>query len=197
MHRRDLLAAFAGSSLALTAGCLNDGLDGAIHPDDDPEVVPEPLQCPEDSFERLGPKYDPAEVHWGDAEMLALRIEDTDYEYGDVIELTLTNVGGETEELNDYRSFNLEIYTEYGWQDVRVDTEPDVPRAFPDDGTGHDPDETWRWEIELSESGIEEASFLAESTRVCPELQSGRYRFVFANQFGAEEAVAVAFDVSV
>ena len=197
MHRRDLLGALVESGLALTAGCLHDGLDGAIRPDGDLETVPEPLHCPEDGVERLAAKYAPAEVHWGDAERLALRVGATDYGCGDVIELTLTNIGDETEELTDYRSFNLEIDTADGWQDVRVDTEPDVPQAFPDDGTGLDSGETWHWEIELSESGVEEASFLAESTRVCPELQSGRYRFVFATQFGAEEAVAVAFDVSI
>lgn len=214
MHRRDLLATLAGSSLALTAGCLddetsedgpttcpetveNDGLEGSVCPDDDPESVSESLQCAEGEFDRLETKYDPDDVYWGDAEILALRIAETAYEYGDKIDLTLTNIGSDPEEINDYRSFNFEIYTEDGWQDVRGDTVSEGPRAFPDDGTSHDPNEAWQWEIELTEAGIEDESFFSDSTRVCPELQSGRYRFVFANQFGAEEAVAVAFDVSV
>ncbi|SNR41841.1 hypothetical protein [Halorubrum vacuolatum] len=67
MHRRDLVATLAGSGITLTAGCLddetsedapmtcletatNDGLEGAICPADDPESVPEPLQCAEGEF---------------------------------------------------------------------------------------------------------------------------------------------------
>ena len=210
MHRRDLLAVLAGTGPVFMAGCLDEensdstrtdgsetAVNGAICPDDDPESVPEPLQCEKDEFERLEAKYDPDEVYWGDAEILALQIDAVDYEYGDSLELTVTNTGAEPEEINDYRWFNFEIYTESGWQDVRGDTEPGEPRAFPDDGTSHDPGEEWNWEIKLTEAGIEQQSFFPESTQVCPELQSGRYRFVFANQFGAEEAIAVAFDVVV
>ncbi|SNR41828.1 hypothetical protein [Halorubrum vacuolatum] len=86
-------------------------------------------------------KYEPDDVYWGDAEILALRVAETAYEYGDRIDLTLTNIGSAPEEITEYRWFNFEIYTEDGWQDVRGETVPEEPRAFPDDGTDHDPEE--------------------------------------------------------
>lgn len=174
-----------------------DELEGTVAPDDDPGSIPRSLQCDSEEFDRLEPWYDSNDVHWGEADVFALRVADTAYENGETIDLTLTHVGNETEEFSDYRHFNFELYTESGWQDVRGATTSEPTRVVLADGDSHEPGEEWHWEIELTESGIEAESDLPEKSRVCPELQSGRYRFVFANQFGAEDNVAVAFDVKV
>jgi len=214
MRRRDLLCTLGGSGLGLSAGCLDeqqlpdpphngsdtgvtDDVEGLIRPDDDPDPVTASLDCTDDEFSRIKAKYDHDGVYWGDAEIFALRVSEIAYEYGDTLSLTLTNTSRSEEEINDYRWFNFEIYTADGWQDVRGDTNPDDSRIYADDGGGHERGEEWHWEIELTETGIETASFSSDRTRVCPELQSGRHRFVFANQFGAEKAIAVAFDLSV
>lgn len=214
MRRRGLLCTLGGSGLGLSAGCLDeqqlpdpphngsgigvtDDVEGLIRPDDDPEPVEASLDCTDDVFSRIETKYDPEDMYWGDAEIFVLRVSETAYEYGDTLSVTLTNTSRYEEEINDYRWFNFEIYTADGWQDVRGDTNSEDPRIYPDDGSRHERGKEWHWEIELTETGLGNASFSSDRTRVCPELQSGQYRFVFANQFGAEEAIAVAFDLSV
>ena len=194
-----------GTALSISiAGCLGslDGTsstseqpNGEIRPENDPGAIPASLECDDEPFNRFEKKYDENELEWGDAGSFALRIEDLTYEYGDTARITLTNTSLTDAEINDYRWFNFEAYTEAGWQDVRG-TDRDEPVVYPDDGTSHEAGDEFNWELELTEEGIENASFHPDSTFVCPELRAGRYRFVFSNQFGGQEDIAVGFDLS-
>lgn len=53
------------------------------------------------------------------------------------------------------------------------------------------PGDTITWSLQLTEKGVlPDPNY--EHLRACPELVTGRYRFVF---FGVEPAVAVGFDL--
>lgn len=197
MDRRTLLAG-CGVALLPVAGCLaartERDLDGEIRPDDDPDVVPAPLVCQNTEYDRLQKFYSPDDLEWGESGEFVLRVSGLSFTYGDTVEIRLRNASNATEEIGALQRYNLEVYTEDGWLDVRVLTDQFQP-AFPDDGGDFDPGDEFEWAIELTESGIDRADFALQQTTVCPELGSGRYRFVFTNQFGAEQTVAVAFDL--
>ena len=203
MRRRTALATLGTALSASLAGCLGQlnpsfwgpgSPDGEVRPDGDPETVPDSLDCDDEEFTRFPSEYNRGELACGEAGHFTLRIEKLAYEYGETARITLTNTSFTDAEINDYRWFNFEVYTEDGWQDVRV-TDRDKSVVYPDDGTSHEAGEQFQWEIELTEEGIENASFRPESTFVCPELRAGRYRFIFSNQFGSREDVAVGFDL--
>lgn len=199
MKRRSYLAISLGATVVAT-GCLSNGDDEdstdetsrIVRPETDPDPVPE-LECEDDDVIRYEPAYETPS--WGEDGSFLIQIGSSSYTYGDIAEITLTNVTEDPADVQSYEQFSLEVYTDTGWQDVRVRTE-ETPVAFPDDGVTHDSGEDHRWELELTEEGIAAASFLSEETDVCPELRAGRYRFVFVNPFGDQQAeLAVAFDL--
>lgn len=172
-------------------------LPGDVRPDGDPEPVA-PLACDEDGVRRHAQAFDEADLQWGDFEAdgdveLALRVDDLEYEYGDTARLTLTNVAEEEVDTGNRGKYNLQVYTEDGWQDLRVGDE-DWHFEYTDEAIIHEPGEGFEWEFELTESGIVEDAY-HDDARVCPDLQSGRYRFAYFGVIG-DGAVAVSFDLS-
>lgn len=164
---------------------------GAIRPDSDPETVPADYHCESESRERLSTGY--GDVAWGSAEGFALRVNTLDFEYGETVAIELRNVSDETLDTGNEHKFNLECYTDDGWREVRVPTTDDA-LPYTDEGVDHDPSEGFEWAIELTESGIEAASYHGDDLTVCPDLPGGRYRFVYWGVLG-ESSVAVAFDI--
>jgi hypothetical protein len=111
------------------------------------------------------------------------------FECGDTIELSLRygNLGSEV--VGSRATYNLELCTADGWVDIRGSG---GTIAYTGEGYEKWTGQGWDWRIPLIEAGIAEASGPAVS--VCPELVTGRYRFVY---WGVESAVGVLFDVSV
>lgn len=182
-------------------------LEGDVCPsDDEPPAIPDSLDCPDEELEDAQPEHDPFDptrieplhsehtVNWGSGDVFAMRTAESTYELGETAKITLKNISGEDEEIHQYSSFNFEIETADGWQDVRINT-ASIEWGFHDDGGTFEAGSTIKYEIDLTEEGIVEASYMNQNLVVCPDLQVGRYRFVFANHFGREEAVAVAFDL--
>lgn len=172
-------------------------LPGDIRPEGDPEPVA-PLACDEADVKRHDQWYDEADVQWGDFETdgdvtLALRVDDLAYEYGDTARCTLTNVAGEEIDTGNRAKYNLQVYTEDGWQDVRVKDE-DGYFEYTDEAVVHAPGEGFEWQFELTEDGIVEGTY-HDDARVCPDLQAGRYRFAYFGVIG-DGAVAVSFDLT-
>lgn len=165
----------------------DSGTDGFVRPTGDPEAVPREWQCPNTEFTRHPVNYEA--VEWGDTAGVALRVSDTDFEYGDTARITLTNVSERYVSTGTETDWGLEIHTDDGWQEVRgkVDSE-----AFTDTDLGADipPGEGFEWTIALTEDGIVRPT---PELVVCPDLVAGRYRFVY---WGIEPAVAVAFDLA-
>lgn len=188
-------------------------LPGHVRPDAEADPVAS-LTCETEGTERHGQWFDEADVHWGDFEDdrqsaddseaenggaddgevdLSLRVDDLEYEYGDTATITLTNVSGEEVLTGNRHKYNLQAYTEDGWQDVRV-VDADGHFGYTDEGIAHAPGEGFEWTFELTEAGLVDGAF-HDDVRVCPALQSGRYRFAYFGVVG-DGALAVSFDLN-
>jgi hypothetical protein len=171
-----------------------DALPGNVRPGGDAEPVPA-LSCETAGVDRHDQRFDEADLRWGDypgeaSPRLVLRVDDLAYRHGDTLNVSLTNVAEQPVETGNSATYNLQVRTETGWEDVRVTGGDGF--AYTDESVAHGPGEGFDWSIELSEAGIIEASATGNA-EVCPDLQSGRYRFAF---FAVEAgAVAVAFDL--
>lgn len=182
------LAASADDSLAPAPA----DLEGHVRPDGDPGTVPPAPSCDDANFERHPSPVDDG-VEWGLATdddgdpTFALRVDALSVERGDVVTLRLTNVADEQLVTGNRNKYNLQVYTEAGWQDVRGSRELERI-GYSDEGILHRPGEGFEWSLRLTEDGV-----VADHSdlEVCPDLPAGRYRFVFW-----EPAVAVAFDVA-
>jgi hypothetical protein len=177
-----------------------DSLAGAIRPDGDPDPI-EPLECERAGVERYDGWFEPSDVVWGNLEAdgdggdgvaLALRIDDTAYGRGETASIRLRNVADRIVNTGNRRKYSLEVYTESGWQDVRVG-DADGVFEYTDEAVGHVPGEGFEWSIELTESGVAGAA-PHDHAAVCPALAAGRYRFVYWGAIGG--AVAVGFDLT-
>lgn len=185
--RRAFLAGLGTASLTSLSGCLTT-VAGHVRPQSDPKVVPEHLVCEDDGFERHYPGYSASEVQWGNADGFSLRVNRVAFEYGETARITLRYTAIGTDVIGVKGKYNFEKYTQNGWQDVRGSNET---QAYIDLGVGKMTGQGWTWNIELTENGIAEAT--SADVTVCPELSSGRYRFVY---WGVDGAVAVAFDIA-
>lgn len=188
VNRRTILAGLGTAGLANLAGCATK-VFGDVRPDDAPDSVPEGLVCDDKDFERYNQPYSEDHLYWGDSEDFSLRVNDLSFGYGDTANVSLTNTSWSSTNTGNQHLYNLEIYTEDGWQDVRGEDGPFVHR---DEAINHTPLGGFGWEIELTENGIADAT--RHQLMVCPETKSGRYRFVYWGLIG-DAAVAVAFDL--
>lgn len=172
-----------------------DQLGGYVSPDGDPPAVPDTLDCDDDEFERHPQGTDEDHVDLGESESdgkptWALRVEQTSYERGDTVRISLTNVSGRSLGTGNSSKYNLQIRTEAGWQDIRGSDDL-REAAYTDEAIFHPPGDGFDWTFELTEEGVVTNHFHEERLRVCPALQTGRYRFLCW-----DPAIAVEFDVN-
>ena len=185
-----------------------DRLDGFVRPDGDPLNVPASLDCEDDAFERL-PSDHAEDVTWGsgsgvggaDGSELELRVTNPTYdgddpaeglrfERGDDLRIEMTNVSNREVGVGNHGKYSIELLTEEGWMEIRGGD--DLSRfAYTDELIGHPPGDTFEWEFTMTEEGLVAGGPHADALRVCPDIQPGRYRFVF---WGADN-LAVAFDL--
>lgn len=191
MNRRKYVSSITSViGIATVAGCTNES-DGNIQPNSDPVNIPPSFTCEDDGFKRYPRMYSPNYLRWGDLGNTSIRVDSLSYEYGDTVEITLiAPVRG-----NSYK-WNFELYTEEGWTELRV-----IQDDQPIGGTDEDVEGGLTWNIDLSEEGITEASRHSDRIRVCPNLVSGRYRFVYygvlEDKVNSGSSVATSFDISI
>jgi hypothetical protein len=172
-------------------------LEGSIRPDTDAEPI-EPLECDRPGVTRHQQAFDEAEMVWGNVEQdgevtFALRIDDTAFDYGDTARIRLENVGSEAAHTGNSAKYNLQAFTETGWQDIRVG-DGEHPFGYTDEAIEHPPGDGVEWVFELTEDGIVRDAF-HDHAEVCPDLVAGRYRFVFWGIIDGADAVGVSFDL--
>lgn len=216
MKRRSLLAVLATGE---SGGCLSgdagistptDGTDrpattptdsgtaqpgtptGSIRPADDADSVPPARECDDSSARRL--RTFSGDFQWGGVDSLALRVSDLAVEFGDSVTVTLTNISDERDMTGNKYKYNVEAYTDDGWREVRV-SRRGTPQAYHDIGITHEPGEGFTWEFTIREDGLAGAPVHDSSIETCPDLEPGRYRFVYWGATGSTYP-AVAFDVS-
>ena len=154
-----------------------DQLSGVVGPAGAPPAVPEPLAC---DLQRKAQVSDEDEIVRGnkpEEPAFALRVGQASYEYGDTATIQLTNTTTDRLVTGNQYKYNLQLYTENGWQDIRVFS--DDARGYTDEGIVHPPGEGFEWTVPLTEDGVLTDHILEENLEVCPDLQTGRYRFLF------------------
>ena len=170
-------------------------LPGYVRPGAEPEIVPQPLTCEDESLERRAAEFD-GELRWGAVvedgrPVFAMRVNDLAFERGDEVRVTLTNVRDEERVTGNRAKYYFQVFTEDGWQEVRVLPE-DRMVAFPGERNVHEPGESYEWALTLTETELLDGYVHEEEMEVCPGLPAGRYRFVY---WGVDHPVAVAFDL--
>lgn len=167
-------------------------LPGHVRPDDDP-VARESLTCDRDGFQRHGGWV--GDPPWGlttddsDDPTFALRVDSLEVARGETVTVTMTNVSDTTQSTGNRNKYGLQAYTESGWQDVRGAADGGM-LPYTDEAISHFPGDGFEWTLELTEEGLVADHVHADRLVVCPDLEPGRYRFVFW-----EPGVAVAFDL--
>jgi hypothetical protein len=166
-----------------------DELPGYVQPDGEPPAVPDPLTCDGEFNRHPNWAEDPP---WGNVEhdgetAFALRVDRKKVSYGETVTVSLTNVSDEQLSTGNRYKYSLQVETTDGWQDVRGARDKEH-FEYTDEALIHRPGEGLQWTFEMTESGVVADHF--HDLTVCPDLQTGRYRFVFF-----EPAVAVAFDL--
>jgi hypothetical protein len=168
---------------------------GAASPDGEPATVPESHQCDEESFVRHFDGYEEDTLHSGTTGTYSLTSDELQFQYGDSADFTLRYTGSGTGQTGNKYKFNLELFTEAGWQEVRGWSDGQQ-KPYTDEAVTHKPGVAFEWTIELTESGIADVATEthANTLEVCPDLESGRYRFVYWG-LPDEPAVGIAFDL--
>jgi hypothetical protein len=101
----------------------------------DPQNVPEPPVCEDESFTRYHRPVSDKEFTWGNVHVdgtaaFALRTSDLAIALGDTVAVTLTNLTSEPA-TTAYRDFyHIELYTTEGWREVRG-WKQGSPRPYP------------------------------------------------------------------
>lgn len=115
------------------------------------------------------------------------------FEYGETaeIELSRSGLGAQTGSRPRWR---IEVFTEEGWQDVRVLAPPGGGRTL--ELIEHGGGTVFEWDVALTEEGVIDAyGHQAMGEVVCPELQTGRHRFVYEGLDGVNWDIGIEFDL--
>ena len=182
------------------------GLPGHVQPDGDPRKL-EAFSCENTDFRRLeGPNDEVAlgEALRDDHLAFAMRVHATgtakpggqeappQFGRGDEVRVTLWNISTDVQLTGNRHKWNLQILTMDGWQDVRGTTGEESV-GYDDVALEHRPGKAFEWTFEMTEAGVLEGHVHEEHLAVCPDLQPGRYRFVY-NGIVSGEPLAVEFN---
>lgn len=196
------------TSEATTDGRYADpeNLPGHVRPDGVPGKLAE-FSCDEEDFQRLpGPGADEAALGeaYNDEELtFAMRIHATQalaggeegsprVGRGDEVRVTMHNVSTDVQATGTRHQWNLQVLTMDGWQDVRGTTDGDGI-GYDDVAIEHRPGDGFEWTLTMTEDGIVAGHVHEDRLTVCPDLQPGRYRFVYRGIVSGEP-LAVEFD---
>lgn len=158
-----------------------------IEPDGTPPDVPNHEYCTSGDRSQHPVFVDLGKVKYGDVGQWELRISETEIEVGNSFAIELQNVGSESMEYGNKWEYNLQLYTEQGWQEIRW-LKKQVP--YKDISTTIQPTSGLRWEFYASAAGMVATHPYSNYMIVCPELPPGRYRFICG-----DVPVAVQFNI--
>lgn len=176
-------------------------VEGYIRPESEPSVIPEPLVCDEyEQSVRYTRWVSEDEIKWGTVNddennpIFIIRVNELTFKRGETVEISLINVSDQDRRTGNPHKANFDLYTESGWQDVRVFTRSsELP--ITDEIWEWEPGESHVWRFEMTESGIVESGYDPHEgdIAVCPGLLNGRYRF--ATSAPDQNDVAVSFEL--
>ena len=104
----------------------------------------------------------------------------------------MVNVSKHSRTTGNEHKYSLQLRTEAGWEEIRGTVDDSYGIAYNDIGIGQPPGEGFEWSFELTERGLLAGHPREDDLTICPDLQPGRYRFVY---WGTPESpIAVQFD---
>lgn len=168
-----------------------DNFDGnlqGIKPEGAPPDIPNYEYCTTGGRSQHPVFVDLGKVENGDYEDWELRISSTNIEVGNSFAIELKNTSSESIEFGNKWRYNLQLYTEQGWQEVRW-LKKNIP--YKDITKMIEPESGVRWEFYSSAAGIIATHPYSNHMVVCPELPPGRYRFICGSF-----PIAVQFNIS-
>lgn len=173
-----------------------DEPEGHVRPDGDPAHFPDPLECEESEFQRHRAGVPTDDPVWGDLEAadgvrFSLRVDRLSVAVGDEARVDLTNRTDTDRSTRTKATYDLEVRTSEGWEEVRGWRDGEA-RPYPDEEVTHPPGEGFSWTLRMDEGEIDPDHPHRGHLVVCPGLPEGRYRFVY---WGTDDPVAVAFDL--
>lgn len=185
-------------------------------PKGDPENVPDELECSDEGANRLcedakesgayedmdcdeqhvtrrRQSFDEESVSWGGGmeENWMMAVDGKTFQPGEEVNIQMRNVSAGAQNYSAKSKYNLQVYTDAGWEDVRVvgGWTPGSGGRVPHDDhrDGKPPGESVDWTLELDE----------DDPQYCPGFSEGRYRFAFYgfNEEDAADVIAVGWDV--
>ena len=182
-------------------------LAGGVRPDGDPPAVPAALNCGTEGFERHADYVDDDAVTYGtltdddDSPTFALRVrnpggegsdDSLSFERGEEIAFQLVNVSKHSRTTGNEHKYSFQLQTEAGWEEIRGTVDDSYGIAYNDIGFRQPPGEGFEWSFELTERGLLAGHPHEDDLTICPDLQPGRYRFVY---WGIPDGpLAVQFD---
>ncbi|MFC3959750.1 hypothetical protein [Halovivax cerinus] len=120
--------------------------------------------------------------------------DDLTFDRGDGVRISLWNVSTREQTTGNEHTYAVEVKTEDGWREVRG-TDSQAAVGYTDERATHPPGGGFDWTVELTENGLVEERDTTRRLRVCPDLQTGRYRFRYWG-LPDEASIAVAFDLA-
>ena len=199
------------SSEVTTDGLYIDpaGLPGHVRPGGDPGKLKE-FACDDANFQRIeGPSADETALGeaYNDEELtFAMRVHATQalkaggedgspkVGRGHEVRITMHNVSTDVQHTGSRHEWNLQVLTMDGWQDVRGHV-GEESLSYDDVALEQRPGEGFEWTLEMTEDGVLDGHVHEDKLEVCPDLQPGRYRFVY-NGIVSGEPLAVEFHYS-
>lgn len=184
-----------------------EGLPGHVRPEGHPSKLEE-LSCDDENFQRLerpaGEAPQLGQVYDDDHLTFAMRIhamqtakgssEESSPRvgHGDDVRVNLWNVSTSIQHTGNRHKWHLQVLTMDGWQDVRG-TADGNRLGYDDLAIEHRPGEGFQWIFQMTEDGVLKGHVHEDKLEVCPDLQPGRYRFVY-HGIVSGEPIAVEFN---
>lgn len=165
---------------------FNGNLQG-IKPEGQPPAIPNHEFCTTGDRSQHPVFVDLGKVKTGDYEDWELRVSSTNIDVGKSFAIELKNTSSTAIEFGNKWRFNIQLYTEQGWQEVRW-LKKQIP--YKDISRMVEPGSGVRWEFYSSAAGIIATHPYSNYMVVCPELPPGRYRFICG-----DFPVAVQFNI--
>lgn len=210
VNRRRFISLLSAASLGALAGCpmppsppdygtdsptestgttetpkKQQGISG-VKPSDPPPQI-RPYNCGGDNTLQHKPFVDFGEVVLGETDTWKLEASTTTASIGQAITIRLTNKTEYIKKTASKWKFNIQVYTQNGWQEIRRVTNQ---QPYSSNEISHQGGGGFEWQFVCTNTEFFVMNPFQDNFEICPTIQPGRYRFIFA-----DPAVSVQFNI--
>lgn len=197
VDRRRFLSLVSAASLGALAGCpsppsppgfstdnnspneqapqAQEGIDG-VKPSSPPPNIPD-YDCDNNRMQHK-PFVDFGDVLLGETDKWKMTLSSTTVAIGNAFTVNLVNTTDYTQRTASKWMFNIQMYTTDGWQEIRH-VENQLP--YSTNQITHQSGSGFEWKFICSDEDLLVEHPHSEKMIICPEIQPGRYRFIFSH----------------